>query len=117
MAAIADPGALYGLYNRRDRHHRALRAAIIHEPGAILISAAVLSEVDYLIGAILGVNAQRDLLDDILGCAFTLGPFTLVNLRRSRELIDQYRTPRSRSGRCGSHCDSRTHWNPANPDR
>ena len=49
MAAIADSGALYGLYNRRDRHHRALRAAIINEPGAILVPAAILSEVDYLL--------------------------------------------------------------------
>jgi uncharacterized protein len=90
MAAIADSGALYGLYNRRDRHHRALRAAITHEPGAILVPAAILSEVDYLLGAKLGVKAELDLLDDILAGAFTLEPFSLADLRRSRELIDQY---------------------------
>jgi uncharacterized protein len=90
MAAVADSGALYGLYNRRDRHHRALRAAIVHEPGAILVPTAILAEVDYLIGAKLGVKAELDLLDDILGGAFTLEPFTLADLRRSRELIDQY---------------------------
>ena len=92
MAAVADSGALYGLYNRRDRHHRALRAAILHEPGAILVPTAILSEVDYLIGAKLGVQAELDLLDDILAGAFTLEPFTVADLRRSRELIDQYRT-------------------------
>jgi uncharacterized protein len=92
MAAIADSGALYGLYNRRDRYHRALRAAIVHEPGAILVPAAILSEVDYLIGAKLGVKAELDFLDDILAGAFTLEPFTLADLRRSRELIDQYST-------------------------
>jgi uncharacterized protein len=90
MAAIADSGALYGLYNRRDRHHRALRAAIMHEHGAILVPAAILSEVDYLLGAKLGVKAELDLLDDILAGAFTLEPFSLADLRRSRELIDQY---------------------------
>jgi predicted nucleic acid-binding protein len=90
MAAVADSGALYGLYNRRDRHHRALRAAIVQEPGAILVPAAILAEVDYLIGAKLGVKAGVDLLDDILAGAFTLEPFTLADLRRSRELIDQY---------------------------
>jgi uncharacterized protein len=92
MAAIADSGALYGLYNRRDRHHRALRAAIVREPGAILVPSAILSEVDYLLGAKLGVQAEIDLLDDILAGAFTLEPFTLTDLRRSRELIDQYST-------------------------
>ncbi len=92
MAAIADSGALYGVYNRRDRHHRALRSAIMHEPGAILVPAAILSEVDYLIGAKLGVQAELDLIDDILAGAFTLEPFTLADLRRSRELIHQYGT-------------------------
>jgi predicted nucleic acid-binding protein len=92
MAAVADSGAIYGLYNRRDRHHRALRAAIVHEPGAILIPTAILSEIDYLIGAKLGIKAELDLMDDILGGAFTLEPFTSADLRRSRELMDQYST-------------------------
>jgi len=92
MAAIADSGAIYGLYNRRDRYHRALKAALIHEPGAILISAAILSEIDYLITAKLGVNAELDLVEDILKGAFTLEPFLLSDLRHCRELIDKYRT-------------------------
>jgi uncharacterized protein len=82
MAAVADSGAIYGLYNRRDRHHRALRAAISSEPGAVLLPVAILSEIDYLITAKLGVQAELDLLDDILGGAFTLEPFTLADLRR-----------------------------------
>jgi predicted nucleic acid-binding protein len=92
MAAVADSGAIYGLYNRRDRHHRALRAAIATEPGAILIPTAILSEIDYLIVAKLGLAAELDLLDDILGGAFTLEPFTVADVRRSRDLIDQYST-------------------------
>ena len=62
----------------------------MHEPGAILVPAAILSEVDYLLGAKLGVKAELDLLDDILAGAFTLEPFSLADLRRSRELVDQY---------------------------
>lgn len=92
MAAVVDSDALYGLYNRRDRHHRSLRAAILNEPGVILISAAILSEIDYLIGAKLGVQAELDFMDDILAGAFTLEPFTIADLRRSRELLDQYST-------------------------
>ncbi len=92
MAAIADSGAIYGLYNRRDRHHRAMRTALAQEPGAILIPTAILSEIDYLIVAKLGIQAELALLDDILDGAFTLEPFTSADLRRSRELIDQYAT-------------------------
>lgn len=91
MAAVADSGAIYGLYNRRDRHHRALRSAILHEPGAILISVAILSEIDYLIAAKLGAGAELDFMDDMLSGAFTLEPFGLADLRRARELLDQYR--------------------------
>jgi hypothetical protein len=92
MAAIADSGAIYGLYNRRDRHHQTLRAAIAHEPGAILVPAAIVSEIDYLLAAKLGVSAELDFLDDILGGAFTLEPFTVIDVRRARELIHQYST-------------------------
>lgn len=92
MAAVAGSGAIYGLYNRRDRHYRALRAAILQEPGAIFISAATLSEIDYLISAKLGVDAELDFVDDILSGAFTLEPFGLADLRRSRDLLEQYRT-------------------------
>jgi len=92
MAAVADSGAIYGLYNKRDRYHRALRTAVVNEPGVILVSAAILSEIDYLITAKLGHKAELDLLDDILSGAFTLEPFTSADLRRSRELIAQYST-------------------------
>lgn len=92
MAAVADSGAIYGLYNRRDRHHRALRSAILHEPGTILISAAILSEIDYLIAAKLGVEAELDFMDDVLSGAFTLEAFGIADLRRAQELLDQYRT-------------------------
>ena len=92
MAAVADSGAIYGLYNRRDRHHKPLRSAILHEPGLILISAAILSEIDYLIAAKLGVDAELDFLDDVLSGAFSLEPFALSDLRRSRELLHQYRS-------------------------
>lgn len=91
MAAVADSGAIYGLYNRRDQHHRALRAAILHEPGTIVIPAAILSEIDYLISAKLGIDAEIDFIDDIFSGAFALEPFALADLRRARSLIQQYR--------------------------
>ncbi len=91
MAAIADSGAIYGLYNRRDRHHHGLKSAIVAEPGAIIIPTAILSEIDYLIVAKLGISAELDLMDDILAGAFTLEPLTTADLRRSRELVELYR--------------------------
>ncbi len=92
MALIADSGAVYGLYDRRDRHHKPLRKAIESERGAILIPVAILAEIDYLLRFKLGVRAELDFLNDVLAGAFTLEPFALADLARSRELIEQYRS-------------------------
>jgi len=91
MALIADSGAIYGLHDRRDRHHRALRKAIEQETGPILISQAILSEIDYLLRAKLGTNAKIDFLDDIIASIFTLVPFTAIDVIRSRDLVVTYR--------------------------
>lgn len=91
MALIADTGAIYGLYDRRDRHHKALRQAIERETGAILIPAVILAEIDYLLRSRLGVHAELNFMNDILAGAFTLEPFTLADLAQSRDLIERYR--------------------------
>jgi predicted nucleic acid-binding protein len=91
MALIADSGAVYGLHDRRDSHHRALRKVIERETGPILISQAILSEIDYLLRAKLGIDAELDFLDDVIASIFTLVPFTHSDLMRSRELVATYR--------------------------
>jgi len=91
MALIADTGAVYGLYDRRDRHHAALRRTIERERGAILIPSAILVEIDYMLRTKLGIEAELDLLGDIQAGAFTLESFTAGDLVRSRRLIQQYR--------------------------
>lgn len=91
MALIADTGAVYGLYDRHDRHHAALRDAIERERGAILIPSAILVEIDYMVRTKLGIGAELDLLGDIQAGAFTLESFTAGDLAHSRRLIEQYR--------------------------
>jgi predicted nucleic acid-binding protein len=91
MALIADTGAVYGLYDRRDRHHVALRHTIERERGVILIPSAILVEIDYMLRTKLGIEAELDLLGDIQAGAFTLESFTASDLARSRRLIQQYR--------------------------
>lgn len=50
------------------------------------------AKIDFLVSAQLGIKAELDFVDDILSGAFTLEAFTLADLRRSRELMEQYRT-------------------------
>jgi len=91
MALMADSGAIYGLHDRRDRHHRALRKAIEQETGPILVPQAIPSEIDYLLRATLGIDAELDFLDDIIASIFTLAPFTPIDAIRSRDLAATYR--------------------------
>jgi predicted nucleic acid-binding protein len=91
MALIADSGAIYGLHDRDDRHHRALRKFIVQQRDDIVIPSAILSEIDYLLRAKLGIRAELDFLDDIVAGVFTVEPFTSQDAARSRELLEQYR--------------------------
>jgi predicted nucleic acid-binding protein len=90
MALIADSGAIYGLHDRDDRHHRALRKFIVNRREDILIPSPILSEIDYLLQAKLGIAAELDFLDDIVAGVFALEPFTTQDVSRSRELVEQY---------------------------
>jgi predicted nucleic acid-binding protein len=91
MTLVADTGALYALYDAGDRHHRRVRAAIEAETGPIVVPAAVLPELDYLLREFLGVDAELDFLDGLLAGAFALDPELERDLPRCRELIAAYR--------------------------
>src|SRR5579862_4284859 len=55
VALIADSGGLYALYDRRDRHHAAVKDALQGELGPIILPAAALAEIDYLLRTKLGL--------------------------------------------------------------
>ena len=91
MALIADSGALYGLYDRSDKHHKRLRLALQAERGPIIIPTPILGEIDYLLRVRLGIAAELDFLDDIMGGSFNLEQFSHADLVRSRALVAKYR--------------------------
>jgi uncharacterized protein len=90
MAIIADSGAVYGLYDRRDAFHRGLRAAIEAARDRIVLPAPVLGEIDYLLRVRLGKAAPLKFLEDIQEGAFALEMVTLADLRRCAMLIAKY---------------------------
>ena len=90
MALVADSGALYALYDKRDRNHRAVREAIQAEDGPILIPAALLAEIDYLLRKRIGFAAERRFLEGIEKAAFTVEGFTLEDAGFCRKLLTQY---------------------------
>jgi uncharacterized protein len=91
MALIADTGPLVVLYDRGDRHHRAVRRVLEREPGAILIPAPVLTEVDYLLRKFLGVDAALDFLAGLWDGSLTHEPLTPSDMERCAEVMAEYR--------------------------
>ena len=65
IALVVDAGPLYAYVDADDRHHRASLALLESHPGPLLVPALVVTEVAYLIGARLGVNAEVRFLGDL----------------------------------------------------
>jgi predicted nucleic acid-binding protein len=91
MAIVADSGGIYALYDADDAHHGEVAAAMAKEPGPIIIPVAVLAEIDYLLRAHLGADAEIAFLDDLAEGGYALETLTPEDLLRCRELVEQYR--------------------------
>lgn len=90
MALVADSGALYALYDARDRHHRAVIRVVERERGPILIPVAILAEIDYLLRVRLGSRAVLKFLDGIATGGLMLEQFQPPDLKRTRTLLETY---------------------------
>ena len=59
--------------------------------GKIIIPNTILVEIDYLLGHLLGVDAEMDFLQDILNNVYRLHHLNHSGLQRCHDLIGQYR--------------------------
>lgn len=91
MALVADAGAVYALYDKKDRHSSRVRRAFDRERGLVVVPAAILGELDYLLRVHLGIAAELDFIESLVSGAFTLENLTPEHLTRCHELITQYR--------------------------
>jgi predicted nucleic acid-binding protein len=92
LAIIADSGAIYALYDRKDRHHAAVARALGRERGLVIIPSAILGELDYLLREHLGIKAEIDFIESLISGAFTLENLTSEDVTRCHELISTYRS-------------------------
>jgi hypothetical protein len=90
MALIADSGAIYALYDSRDRHHAAVAEIIDQEAGTIVLPMAVLAEIDYLLRVRLGHRAVSRFLEGIQTGGYVLEPFTAADVNRCYALLQTY---------------------------
>jgi uncharacterized protein len=90
MALIADSGAVYALYDARDRHHSAVTQVIEDERGPIVVPMAILAEIDYLLRIRLGSRALLRFLGGISIGGFSLEAFTSQDLNNCQRLLETY---------------------------
>jgi predicted nucleic acid-binding protein len=91
LAIIADSGAIFALYDKKDRHHTAVRRVLDQERSLVVIPTAVLGELDYLLREHLGIRAELDFLESILSGSFTLENLMPGDVVRCHELITTYK--------------------------
>jgi len=87
---VADTGAIVALIDRSDRHHRALLTLYENDPAAWVLPWVILPEVDYLIGAHVGVRAQEAFLADLAEGTFTVAWGDEADLDEARRLSQRY---------------------------
>ena len=87
---VADTGAIVALIDRSDRHHRALLTLYEKDPAAWVLPWAILPEVDYLVGAHVGVRAQEAFLADLAEGTFTVAWGDEADLDEARRLSRRY---------------------------
>ena len=90
MALVADSGAIFALYDRKDRHHAAVRRILDEERSLVVIPSAILGELDYLLREHLGIRAEIDFIESVISGSFTLENLTHEDLVRCHELITAY---------------------------
>jgi hypothetical protein len=88
---IADTSGLLASIDRNDRHHEAVRSALLAERDVVIIPELVLAELDYLVLKHLGREAEEAVLDDVIEGIYAREPCLDEDLSRARELIRTYR--------------------------
>jgi predicted nucleic acid-binding protein len=91
LAIVADSGAIFALYDRKDRHHAAVRRVLDGERSLVIIPSAILGELDYLLRQHLGIQAELDFIESIVSGSFTLETLISEDVVRCHELITTYR--------------------------
>ncbi|HEY5683859.1 MAG TPA: PIN domain-containing protein [Acidimicrobiia bacterium] len=91
MALLVDAGPLYAYVDADDRHHSESLELLLEHPGPLIVPALVITEVAYLIGTRLGVDAEVRFLGDLAAGEFAIEPVRASDWLRIAELVSRYR--------------------------
>lgn len=88
---VVDTSAVLHLVSDRMSMYAQVSAAVNSSSGPLLLSPFVLAEIDYMIGRDVGPDARLRFLDEVAQGAYELIEATVGDLRRAREVMEQYR--------------------------
>ncbi|HEV7712194.1 MAG TPA: PIN domain-containing protein [Asanoa sp.] len=86
-----DAGPLYAYVDADDKHHEACADLLETYPGPLIVPTLVITEVVYLLGSRLGVEAELRFLADLASGAFDVEPVHPVDWLRIADLVSKYR--------------------------
>lgn len=87
---ICDTSALLAYFDRSDRHHAAVAAAVESDPGPFVLSPYVVAELDYLVATQRGVAAELAALGELAGGAWKLATFEAADLASATAVVERY---------------------------
>jgi uncharacterized protein len=90
VALLLDTGIVYAYYDRADRWHGRAVSLINSEVGGLLLPAAVVPEVDHLLGARLGREARRLFYRGLVEASFLLVELSQDRIARVVEVDRQF---------------------------
>jgi predicted nucleic acid-binding protein len=87
---VLDTGGLYAALDANEELHGRCVAALVSAQPPRFLSPFVLAELDYLIGARVGHEAQMALLDEVVRGVYRLEPFSAEDVDRAKEVMERY---------------------------
>jgi hypothetical protein len=87
---LLDTSGLLSALDGSQRQHAACAEVLQEDVGPFLLSPFVLAELDYLLGARVGVHAQLAFLGEVAQGAYRLEAFSADDVARAREVIERY---------------------------
>ncbi|HEX5495790.1 MAG TPA: PIN domain-containing protein [Mycobacteriales bacterium] len=88
---VVDAGPLYAYLDTDDVHHTACLDLLETHPGPLILPTLVITEVTYLLGTRLGVEATVRFLGDLAAGSFVTEPVHPSDWLRIAELVATYR--------------------------
>jgi predicted nucleic acid-binding protein len=87
---VLDTSGLFTALSDGQPGHDRTRSALEEDPGPFLLSPFVLAELDYLVATRAGMDAELELLTEVVAGSYQLTGFTGADVATARDLIGRY---------------------------